>query len=238
MHFSGVLFDKDGTLFDFHGTWGKWAYGFLTELSGGDVLRLQQLSNAIQYDPGHKRFLPGSPAVAGTPGEIAECLLPHLPGTTPSALITHINRTAATAPLAEAAPLLPLLGRLRGNGIRLGCVTNDAEAPARAHLKGAGICDLMDYVAGFDSGYGVKPDPGPLLGFCDRMGLLPEQVMMVGDSRHDLIAARAAGMYAVGVLTGLATQEELAPLADLILPDIGALPDWLNDLRHVKTAAQ
>lgn len=122
--------------------------------------------------------------------------------------------------------------------MRLGCVTNDAEAPARAHLKTAGICDVMDFVAGFDSGYGAKPDPGPLLAFCDRMGLRPEQVMMVGDSRHDLIAARTAGMFAVGVLTGLATAEDLSPLADLVLPDIGALPGWLNDLSSVSTAAQ
>lgn len=238
MHFSGVLFDKDGTLFDFHRTWGDWAYGFLMKLSGGDMLRMQVLSDAIEYDPGQKRFLPGSPAVAGTPGEIAERLLPHLPGTTPSALITHINRTSAVAPTTEAAPLLPLLGRLRSKGIKLGCVTNDAEAPARAHLKGAGICDLLDYVVGFDSGYGAKPDPGPLLGFCDRLDLRPDQVVMVGDSRHDLIAARAAGMCAVGVLTGLATQEELAPLADVVLPDVGALPAWLNDLEQVSAAAQ
>lgn len=238
MQFSGVLFDKDGTLFDFHGTWGAWAYGFLMELSGGDVLRMQRLADAIRYDASLKRFHPDSPAVAGTPGEIAQCLLPHLPGTTPSALITHINRSAAVAPLKEAAPLQPLLGRLRGKGMRLGCVTNDAETPARVHLKSAGICDLLDYVVGFDSGYGAKPEPGPLLGFCDRMGLSPDKVLMVGDSRHDLIAARAAGMFGVGVLTGLATQEELAPFADIVLPDIGALPAWLNDLEHVETAAQ
>ena len=238
MQFSGVLFDKDGTLFDFHGTWGQWAYGFLMELSGGDTLRLQTLANALDYDAGIKRFLPTSPAVAGTPGEIAECLLPHLLGTTPSALITHINRTAAVAPLTEATPLVPLLGRLRSKGIKLGCVANDAEAPARAHLKTAGICDLMDFVAGFDSGYGAKPEPGQLLAFCDRMGFAPEQVLMVGDSRHDLIAARAAGMVSVGVLTGLAAEADLAPLADVVLPDIGGIPGWLNDLELVSTAAQ
>lgn len=238
MQFSGVLFDKDGTLFDFHGTWGAWAYGFLMDLSGGDPLRMQTLSHAILYDPGLKRFDPASPAVAGTPGEVAECLLPHLPGTTPSALITHINRTSATAPLCEAAPLLPLLGRLRGKGLKLGCVTNDAEKPARAHLRAAGVCDLLDFVAGFDSGFGAKPEPGPLLAFCDRLGLVPAQIVMVGDSRHDLIAARAAGMYAVGVLTGLATEADLAPLADVVLPDIGALPGWLTDLDQVRTAAQ
>ena len=35
----GVLFDKDGTLFDFQGTWGSWAQGLFLDLSGGDAAR-------------------------------------------------------------------------------------------------------------------------------------------------------------------------------------------------------
>jgi phosphoglycolate phosphatase len=35
-------------------------------------------------------------------------------------------------------------------------------------------------------------------------------------------------MVCVGVLTGIAGKSDLAPLADVILPDIGALPDWLS----------
>ena len=44
---------------------------------------------------------------------------------------------------------------------------------------------------------------------------------MVGDSRHDLQAGRAAGMVTLGVLTGPATAAELADVADAVLPDIG-----------------
>jgi phosphoglycolate phosphatase len=61
------------------------------------------------------------------------------------------------------------------------------------------------------------------------MGLVPADVVMVGDSLHDLMAARAAGMHAVGVLTGLAEAAILAPFADAVLPDIGALPEWLAE---------
>ena len=52
-------------------------------------------------------------------------------------------------------------------------------------------------------------------------------VVMVGDSRHDLHAARAAGMVAVGVLTGVAGVSELSDLAEVVLPDIGHLGDWI-----------
>jgi phosphoglycolate phosphatase len=50
---------------------------------------------------------------------------------------------------------------------------------------------------------------------------------MVGDSTHDLQAGRAAGMRCVGVLTGMAPRDVLAPHADVVLENIGALPDWL-----------
>jgi phosphoglycolate phosphatase len=52
---------------------------------------------------------------------------------------------------------------------------------------------------------------------------------MIGDSLHDLHAARAAGMTAIAVLTGLAARDSLAPHADLVLDHIGALPDWLDE---------
>ena len=51
---------------------------------------------------------------------------------------------------------------------------------------------------------------------------------MVGDSTHDLIAGRAARMHTIGVLTGLAPRSELAPYADVILPDISHIPAHLG----------
>ena len=51
---------------------------------------------------------------------------------------------------------------------------------------------------------------------------------MIGDSTHDLLAGRAAGMITIGVLTGPAPHEELAPFADVVLADIGKIPDWLH----------
>lgn len=226
----GILFDKDGTLFDFHATWGAWAGDFLTDLSGGDQLRAQRLGLAIGYNTETRRFRTDSPVIAGTPGEVAECLLPLLPGMNPAALITRMNASAAGAPLQEAAALRPLMEGLQGAGLRLGVVTNDAEAPARAHLASSGIIDLLDFVAGCDSGYGAKPDAGQLLAFCQQTGIEPSRVVMVGDSRHDLIAGRIAGMVTVGVLTGLARAADLTDLADEIVPNVGHLSDLMMDV--------
>jgi len=57
-------------------------------------------------------------------------------------------------------------------------------------------------------------------------------VVMVGDSRHDLLAGRRAGMQTIAVLSGMTPEAELVELADAILPDIGALPGWIAGQSH------
>ena len=143
-------------------------------------------------------------------------------------LLNLLNEEAEKAPQREAVPLIPLLTLLRGRGLKLGVATNDAETPARAHLAQSGVTQMFDFIAGFDSGHGGKPAPGQLLAFAQQTGLHANTVGMVGDSTHDLRAGRAAGMTCIAVLTGLATQDELAPYADVVLPDIGYLPAWLD----------
>lgn len=225
-HIRAILFDKDGTLFDFQATWGAWASALLDELSCGDTARAAAMAEAIGFDAAQARFRPESPVIAGTGHEAALLLAPHVPGMDPAELETRMERAAATAPLVPAVPLRPLLERLSGAGYRLGVATNDFESVAREHLSD--VAELFDFISGFDSGHGGKPEPGMLLAFARTCGLTPDAVLMVGDSRHDLIAGRAAGMATLAVLTGVAVAEDLADLADAVRPDIGHLPALLG----------
>ena len=131
---------------------------------------------------------------------------------------------------------MPLLTGLRARGLRLGVATNDAEAPARGHLGQAGVTQMFDFIAGFDSGFGAKPNPGPVNAFVEATGLSPQNIVMVGDSTHDLLSGRSAGAICVGVLTGIATQQTLMPFADAVLPDIGHLPAWMKTRAKVEGA--
>jgi phosphoglycolate phosphatase len=225
----GIVFDKDGTLFDFRLSWGRWAEGFLTSIAR-DPGHRAALADAIGYLPARGTFRPDSVVIAATAADIAAALLPHLPGRSRQDLTAAIDQAAAGVTMAEAVPLVPLLTGLRARGLRLGVATNDSEAPARAHLAAHGLTGLFDYVAGYDSGHGPKPGPGMCLAFARAFDLDPARVLMVGDSRHDLEAGRAAGMRPVGVLTGIAQKADLAPHAEAVLPDIGALPAWLDRL--------
>lgn len=67
-----------------------------------------------------------------------------------------------------------------------------------------------------------------MLAFAVRHGLQPGEIALVGDSLHDLHAARAAGATAIAVLSGLATADELSGDADHVIADIMALPELLR----------
>jgi phosphoglycolate phosphatase len=224
----GILFDKDGTLFDFHATWNVWAAETIRELAGGEVQVMARIAEAIDFDLAAACFRPTSPVIAGTNREAAECVASALPGRSTDEIEHFLMVTSANAPLAPAVPLAPYLADLAARGLSLGVMTNDSEYGARIHLEGAGVAARFDFIAGFDSGHGAKPAPGPLLAFAKQMGLSPKACVMVGDSTHDLIAGRRAGMQTLGVLTGMAGEAELLPLADAVFPDIGHIPAWLG----------
>ncbi|MBI1416277.1 MAG: HAD-IA family hydrolase [Limimaricola sp.] len=223
----GVVFDKDGTLFDFNATWGAWARGVIADEAQGDAELAARLAGVLGYDTAAGAFRPGSIVIAETTAHVAQAILPLLPGADQAGLLDRLNRMSSNVPQVEAVPLAPFMAGLRAGGLALGLVTNDAEMPARAHLARAQVDTLFDFVAGYDSGHGAKPAPGPLLAFCAATGLPPAACVMVGDSTHDLHAGRAAGMRTVGVLTGPATREVLEPVADAVLPSIAGLPALL-----------
>lgn len=224
----GVVFDKDGTLIDFRLTWDAWAAGLINEATGGDRGAAERLAEAMQFDLEDRAFLPGSPIIAGTSREAAELVALGLGRQDIDAVEAWIADRAVAAAMAPVVPLGPLCTRLKTAGLALGVATNDAEAVAHANLGALGLTGVFDYVAGFDSGFGGKPDPGMVRGFCTTLGLTPERCVMVGDSPHDLISAQRAGVVPVAVLTGISTEAELAPLAEVVLPDIGHLPAWLG----------
>ncbi|WP_372837345.1 HAD family hydrolase, partial [Puniceibacterium confluentis] len=158
-----VLFDKDGTLFDFGATWDGWAARTLRDLADGDEVVLQDLATVACFDLEAARFRPDSPIIAGTNREAAQCLAKALPARRVEDIERHLMLTSSVAPLAPAVALVPLLSLLAQSGLKLGVMTNDTEFGALAHLRQAGVSDMFDFVAGFDSGYGAKPAPDPLL---------------------------------------------------------------------------
>jgi phosphoglycolate phosphatase len=222
-----VIFDKDGTLFDFRSSWGAWTRSALAAITP-EPADAEALSKALGFDLATGDFASGSLLIAATNYEIADFIAQHLGNPDTEALNAQINDLAKTTPMVPAVDLVAVFTSLRAAGLKIGLATNDTEIPARHHLDTAGVLPMFDFVAGCDSGWGGKPAPGQLLAFASACGLAPSEIAMVGDSVHDMAAAKAAGMARVAVLTGVALGPDLAPHADVVLSDIAEVLAWIT----------
>lgn len=94
------------------------------------------------------------------------------------------------------------LEQLRSAGLRLACLTNKPGEFARDLLRAKGLAPFFDVVFGGDAFERKKPDPLPLVKTCESLGTPPAATLMIGDSRNDAAAARAAGCPVVLVTYG------------------------------------
>lgn len=233
MRLAGILFDKDGTLVDFDRTWGRAADAVMRRMSRGEASVLARLVAAMHFDMDARRFHATSPFIAGAWLPIIEAWGEALDRSRDPGLGPELNDLFAAATLATLTPVgdpVAVLDALRRQGLALGVATNDGEVSARAQLAALGLDRHMDFVAGYDSGHGGKPEPGMVLAFAAVLGVAPNRIALVGDTAHDLAAARAAGAVAIAVLSGPARRDTLAPLADHVIDSIADLPALLPTL--------
>lgn len=219
----GLLFDKDGTLLDYHETWMPANRAVADLLADGDRDLARRLLALGGVDPRTGRVASGSPLAAGDLGDIAEAWAALIPDA--AARLAELDRafTASMTP-TPVCDLRALFDRLTARGLALGVATADSARGLARSLSPFGILERCVFAAGYDSGHGRKPGPGMVHAFCAAADLEPARVWVIGDSPHDLAMARAAGAVAVGVLTGTSSESELrAAGADAILSSIADL---------------
>lgn len=229
MSIKAVLFDKDGTLLDFHATWVP-AYRSAALAVSRDAGRPELADELLAiggYDRASGRCKPGQVLASGTNLDIARLWGQACGIEDTAALVARLEEIFAREAADRAVPVgdLPaLFTQLVGRGLRLGIATMDSEALARATVKGLDIGAYLSFVCGYDSGFGVKPGPGMVTAFCHRLSLQPAEVLVAGDTLHDLHMGRAAGAgLVVGVLSGAGSRELFEPHCDHVLDDVMAL---------------
>jgi phosphoglycolate phosphatase len=85
------------------------------------------------------------------------------------------------------------LQAFRLGGLRLAVITNKAAAFTEPLLVSTQLSPWFDFAVSGDSLPHKKPHPAQLLHACERLGTTPAENLHIGDSRHDAVAARAAG---------------------------------------------
>jgi phosphoglycolate phosphatase len=226
-----VVFDKDGTLIDFHAMWGGWALALGARLDGatrrpvsGDVFA------TIGFDPASGRVRAGAPLAVATMAEIRETVAAVVRRWCPS--IAAARRAVETAwfepdPVATAQPIGDVAGLfavLHASGRVIAVATTDDRSPTEATLRGLGLRGDVAAIACGDDGVGVKPDPAMLFALCQAARTPPARTAIIGDTPADLAMGRAAGAgRVVGVLSGVGSRAELSPLADALLDRAGDL---------------
>jgi pyrophosphatase PpaX len=119
------------------------------------------------------------------------------------------NDAAHDAHVRAFDGIVDLLVALRAAGARVGIVTSKRRATAERAFRLVPVERLLDVVVTSDDTTEHKPHPAPLRLALERLGARAADACYVGDSEFDMASARAAGVHAIGVTWGAATEEQL-----------------------------
>ncbi|MBW2460137.1 MAG: HAD family hydrolase [Deltaproteobacteria bacterium] len=210
----GILFDLDGTLLD----------------SLADIAREMNAILAEDGLPTHDhaayRYF-----IGGGARHLAHQALPENRRDQTEAYLDRFQRLYRQNLIVETAlypGILELLRALRDRPMPMAVLSNKPHDMTRVLVDH--FLDEVPFVAvaGAVDGKPKKPDPvfaAPLLG---ALGLPPERVLMVGDTKTDMLTARATGMRGVGVSWGFRDRAELEEHgAECVIDSAAALLDLL-----------
>lgn len=223
-----ILFDKDGTLFDFYRTWGAVTEEAALLATAGDAARAADLMLRSGKDAVTGRYHPGSTIASGSNREIVTLWAELLGRTDVDALYDTVQAHFLKRQPEVMHPVVDFnsfFARLKDRGYKLGIATMDSEEAAHQAMDKFGVKQSLDFICGFDTGHGVKPGGGMVEAFSRMLSVPASAIAVVGDSPHDMHMARAgkAGR-AIGVLTGVSPKEALLEAgAHVVLESIADL---------------
>jgi phosphoglycolate phosphatase-like HAD superfamily hydrolase len=229
-----LVFDKDGTLIDFHTIWGSRmvsaAKSLVSACKGGDDLR-DKLFRTVGFSLERNRTLGCGPLATAPIAELETIVATVLyqAGISWDEAVTlsveHLTKRMVAPPAVDEirprANLVSLLGSFRDADIRLAVATTDNRLPAENCLKVLGIEGLIEQLLCGDDRTGPrKPDPAVLLDIAESFGAPIYKVIMVGDTVSDQKMAKTAGAMAVAVTGGAGSREELEQQADVMIDSL------------------
>ena len=184
-----LIFDKDGTLIEFHLMWGGWVDALASRLEAASGMALREGLYALLGVELETGLVHAHGLLAATPmSRIREAVVAFLAdaGAAPDLAEVAVDQAwDAPDPVALARPVTDLgalLARLRPRVGLFAVATSDDRDPTIRTLESLGIADEFADLACADDGIPNKPAPDPVLRLCERLGVPPGRTAVVGDS--------------------------------------------------------
>ncbi|WP_248930287.1 HAD family hydrolase [Paenibacillus hamazuiensis] len=118
---------------------------------------------------------------------------------------------------SPAAGVPDLLLRLKSKEWTVGILTSDSSLRTNACMKLIGMQEMLDFIVTPENVERGKPSPDLVFYACEKIGIDPSQLIVVGDSIVDMRMAKEAGSIAVGLVTHAGSEEILGKEADFLI---------------------
>ena len=212
-----ILFDKDGTLLQFTEGWVDSIVGFLEDkILDGKKKRKLFKEIGIREDGGVEE---NSILSSETAMDLAIIFSKYLDedldeiyGELDDHLLNYLKKNNKF--IRETCDLRKLFEALRERGILIGIFTSDNYRQAKYSMDYLGLDSFIDFYAAADI-YKKKPNKESLEVFKRKYSLEDQEIIIVGDSRVDMVFGEDT--VKVGVLCGTGSREMLAKYTDLSL---------------------
>jgi pyrophosphatase PpaX len=178
-----ILFDLDGVIVDSFESW----YGVFNQVlkeRGGKNITKEEFRKGAWGGPLQRE-------------------IKYFPGMTTTQLRDRYNELIVKH--VEKSKLIPgikeVLQKAKKNKIKTGVVTNAFRKYASVYLKHHKILKYFDAMVTWEDVENPKPDPEPILKACEKLDVISDEILYVGDTKNDYMAGKAAGCVVVGLNT-------------------------------------
>ena len=211
--FKAAIFDMDGLILDSERTvlncWEKIGekYGFKDIVTYGiSVIGKNKKATIDEFE-----------RVYGEPGDRYEKEL------------REIYNGLADKGLVPLKPhTLELLASMKRAGMKLAIASSSTREEVTSQMEVLGALPYFDTCVCGDQVTKSKPDPEIFLLACDALGVKPEEAIGLEDSFNGVRACKASGLYTIMVPDIIQPDDEMKNLADVILPSLKDVQDFLN----------
>jgi HAD superfamily hydrolase (TIGR01509 family) len=202
MKISAVIFDLDGTLIDSRDQWGKAFSGVLKDL-GKDVPGGHPEIPGVSIEDNWRMLLPKYQITTGKTLDELKSLT-----------YKHYVKFLPEISLMDGAK--DFLGDLKEGGVKITLATSCEWWVVKEVFKKLGLEGIFDATVTGEEIPNKKPFPDEFLLAADKLGVSPEDCLVIGDTPSDIEAAKSAGMKVVAITDKEEDKNTLAN-ADLIV---------------------